>query len=132
VVHGRNYKGLFALLTTTAGLYGWHYLHRDGALRYQTVPVERGDIRSTVTADGTCSALVTVQVGSQVSGNINALYADFNSHVHKGQLLAEIDPAPFAAKVDQAQAALENAEAEVGVAQAMAEAAEFDIRNARA
>src|SRR5258706_15796524 len=96
----KNPKLLLGLLVSGAGLYGWHYLHRGSALSYETVPVERGDIRSTVNADGTCSALVTIQVGSQVSGTIKTLYADFNSRVHKGQLIAEIDPAPFQAKVD--------------------------------
>ena len=58
----------------------------------------------TVTATGTASAVTTVQVGSQVSGVIARLYADFNSHVTKGQLLAELDPTPFQAQVEQRQA----------------------------
>ena len=65
--------------------------------------VDRGDIDSTVTTTGNLNAVITVQVGSQVSGNIIALYADFNTKVKKGQLVAEIDPAPFKASVDQAR-----------------------------
>jgi len=66
----------------------------------------------TVTATGTLSAVTTVQVGSQVSGVIARLYADFNSRVKKGQLLAELDPTPFQAQVDQRRADLTKAEVE--------------------
>jgi HlyD family secretion protein len=63
--------------------------------QYKTEKADRGDITQTVTATGTLSAVTTVQVGSQVSGVISRLYADFNSRVKKGQLLAELDPTPF-------------------------------------
>ena len=66
-----------------------------GGDQYRTEAVGRGDITVTVTATGTLSAVTTVQVGSQVSGIIAKLYADFNSQVKKGQLLAELDPTPF-------------------------------------
>src|SRR5206468_3684790 len=72
--------------------------------QYQTAKIDRGNITMTVTATGTLSAVTTVQVGSQVSGVISRLYADFNSHVTKGQLLAELDPTPFQAQVEQRQA----------------------------
>jgi HlyD family secretion protein len=72
--------------------------------QYKTEKVDRGNITMTVTATGTLSAVTTVQVGSQVSGVISRLYADFNSHVTKGQLLAELDPTPFQAQVEQRQA----------------------------
>jgi HlyD family secretion protein len=72
--------------------------------KYKTEPVSRGAVTMTVTATGTLSAVTTVQVGSQVSGVIARLYADFNSHVKKGQLLAELDPTPFQAQVEQRQA----------------------------
>ena len=68
--------------------------------QYRTEKVDRGDITMTVTATGTLSAVTTVAVGSQVSGVIARLYADFNSLVKKGQLLAEIDPTPFQAQVE--------------------------------
>src|SRR5207237_2151441 len=73
---------------------------------------ERGDITQTVTATGGLSAVTTVQVGSQVSGVIARLYADFNSRVKKGQLLAELDPTPFQAQVEQRQADLTKANVE--------------------
>src|ERR1051325_9171358 len=77
--------------------------------QYQTAKVDRGNITMTVTATGTLSAVTTVQVGSQVSGVISRLYADFNSHVKKGQLLAELDPTPFEQQVAQRQADLTKA-----------------------
>ena len=76
----------------------------DGNQQYKTERVDRGSITLTVTATGTLSAVTTVQVGSQVSGVIARLYADFNSLVKKGQLLAELDPTPFEAQVEQRQA----------------------------
>jgi HlyD family secretion protein len=74
------------------------------ALRFETARAERGRIVAKVTATGTLSALVTVQVGSQVSGRVQALYADFNSPVKKGQRIARIDPQLFEAAVEQARA----------------------------
>ena len=99
---------------------------------YQTSRATRGAIDSTVAATGTLNAVVTVQVGSQVSGNIKALYADFNTKVRKGQLVALIDPEIFQAKVNQAQANLDNARASVMNAQAAAAKAQADIASAQA
>jgi HlyD family secretion protein len=80
--------------------------------QYKTEKVDRGDVTMTVTATGTLSAVTTVQIGSQVSGVIARLYADFNSQVTKGQLLAELDPTPFQAQVEQRQADLTKARVE--------------------
>ena len=71
---------------------------------YKTEKVDRGNVTMTVTATGTLSAVTTVQIGSQVSGVIARLYADFNSKVEKGQLLAELDPTPFQQQVEQRRA----------------------------
>jgi HlyD family secretion protein len=84
-----------------------------GALKYETAPVARGDIVQHVTASGTLSAVVSVDVGSQVSGKIVALYVDFNSPVKKGQLVAEIDPTVYAASLRQAEGELASAQANV-------------------
>lgn len=78
----------------------------DKNQNYRTEKVGRGTVTMTVTATGTLSAVTTVQVGSQVSGVIARLYADFNSRVEKGQLLAELDPTPFEAQVEQRRADL--------------------------
>ena len=100
---------ILALLGTAA----WYFLFREkeeDAPAYRTEALSRGGITSTVTATGTLSAVTTVQVGSQVSGIIARLYADFNSRVQKGQLLAELDPTPFMAQVEQRRADLARAE----------------------
>ena len=73
--------------------------------------MERGDIKDSVEATGTINAVITVQVGSQVSGTIAKLNADFNSRVHKGDVVALIDPALFKGALLQATADLENAKA---------------------
>jgi HlyD family secretion protein len=78
--------------------------------QYKTEKAGRGTVTTTVTATGTLSAVTTVQVGSQVSGVIAQLYADFNSMVRKGQLLAELDPTPFEAQVEQRRADLTRAQ----------------------
>lgn len=90
------------------------------AVAYQEVAVERGDIEASVTATGTLSALVTVDVGSQISGRIQALYADFNSRVEAGQRIAKIDPALFEAAVERAQANVAAAEASIKRAEVQA------------
>jgi HlyD family secretion protein len=81
--------------------------------KYRTAKVDRGDVTQTVTATGSLSAVTTVAVGSQVSGIIAKLYADFNSQVKKGDLLAELDPTPFQEKVNAARAGLEKAQVEL-------------------
>src|SRR6201997_5436875 len=73
-----------------------------GAENYQIATVTRGAITQAVTATGTLNPVVNVQVGSQVSGNIQKLFADFNSQVKAGQVVAKIDPALFKAAVTQA------------------------------
>lgn len=90
----------------------------DQAEKYLKVAVERGDVSRTVTSTGTLQAVVTVQVGSQVSGRIQELHADFNSVVKKGQTLAIIDPANFEAQRDRAAASLATSEAAVKNAEA--------------
>ncbi len=95
-----------AAVVLVAGAALYFYLHhrKPPAVRFETAKVARGNITARVTATGTLSALVTVQVGTQVSGRIAQLYVDFNSPVKKGQLIAKIDPQLFEAAVEQAQA----------------------------
>jgi HlyD family secretion protein len=71
---------------------------------FKTEKIERGDITETITASGTVNAVITVLVGTQVSGTISKLYVDYNSKVKKGQILAKIDPLLLQAQVDQANA----------------------------
>jgi HlyD family secretion protein len=107
-------------------------VHGSSNTTYITARLDRGDIESTVTTSGNLNAVITVQVGSQVSGNIIALYADFNTKVKKGQLVAEIDPAPFKASVDQASATLNAAKAAVVTAEATVAKSHSDLVSAEA
>ena len=84
---------------------------RKAPIRYRTAPVERGTVVSVVTATGTINPVVSVQVGSQVTGKIQSLHADFNSKVKAGEVVARIDPAVYEARRDQAAANLANAKA---------------------
>src|SRR5881409_1250414 len=87
-----------------------------GGANYQTAEVTRGPITQAVTATGTLNPVVTVQVGSQVSGNIAKLFADFNSQVKAGHVVAQIDPALFQATVTQAEGDLASAQAALELA----------------
>jgi HlyD family secretion protein len=91
---------------------------RKDATTYRTEPVTRGPVSEIVNATGDVSAIVTVNVGSQVSGIIDKLYVDFNSLVKKGQLLATLDPRLFQAQLEKADATLESAKANVEKAEA--------------
>ncbi|MDE2179631.1 MAG: HlyD family secretion protein [candidate division NC10 bacterium] len=119
-------------LMVLSGLGGWAFFGGQNRVEYRTVKVERGNIEATISATGNPNAVVTVQVGSQVSGNIKELYADFNTKVKKGQLVARIDPEIFEAKVNQAKGNLENARAAVLNARAVIQKTEADIANAKA
>jgi HlyD family secretion protein len=103
-------------LVALAGFWFWG--GRADAAEYMTARVERGSLRNTVTATGTLQAVTTVQVGSQASGTISALYADFNSTVKKGQVIAQLDPSVMQAQVQQAAANLQQAEAQLQSARA--------------
>jgi HlyD family secretion protein len=98
-----------AACAVAGGVFGftrYRRAHRRPVAQLETARVDRGKIVARVTATGTLSALVTVQVGSQVSGRVQSLHADFNTAVRKGQVVAEIDPRMFRAAVEQAQANL--------------------------
>src|ERR1700747_1818995 len=92
------------------------HLRDNGAANYQSADVPRGRIPQAVTATGTLNPVLNVQVGSQVSGNISKLFADFNSQVKAGQVVAQIDPALFQATVTQAEGDLANAQAALELA----------------
>jgi len=127
-------KLLFAAAAVCAivGLVTWVLLRSQTGIQFRTATVSHGDINVTISATGNPNAVVTVQVGSQVSGIILALYADFNTKVTKGQLIARIDPAPFQAKVDQAQANVDSARAAVANAEAGVQKAHAGLQAAYA
>lgn len=109
---------LIALSLAIAGLVAWQQSRRaDETLSFRTVKVERGAITATVSATGTLNPVTSVQVGTQVSGQIKELFVDFNSAVKKGQLVARIDPETFEYRVRQAQADTEAARSALGRAQ---------------
>jgi HlyD family secretion protein len=101
-------------------LSGCHRKPDAGPL-YQVAPVKRGDITQVVTASGTLSALVSVDVGSQISGRIQSLKVDFNSLVKKGEIIAQIEPVIYQAAVDQSRGELESAKAALQLAKLTAE-----------
>lgn len=91
----------------------WWVTRTATPVHYVRLPVTRGDVARTVTATGTVNPVLTVIVGSYVSGVIQSQYCDFNTRVHKGQLCAKIDPRPYQAIVDQNKADLANARAQL-------------------
>ena len=106
-------KWLVVILIAAGAFIWWR---RSGpvastTVAFRTAVVQRGDVTQTVTGSGSLSALTTVDVGSQVSGNILKRYADFNDAVKEGQLLAEIDPSTYEARLFQVQASLESVQA---------------------
>ena len=126
---------LLGTVPVVAGvLVGAHLYGRGNGSQtgFRTVKVERGSLTATVATTGTLNAVVTVQVGTQISGQIKELFADFNSRVTKGQLIARIEPAIFETKVVQARADVEAAEANVLTQRAQVERARADVENARA
>ena len=122
------------VLVLAAGLTGAYLYTQSGGSspRFRTAPVSRGVVTASISTTGNLNAVITVLVGSQVSGQVKELFADFNSEVKRGQLIARIDPATFEAKVAQVRAELETAEATVLNQRAQVERARADVDNARA
>src|SRR5258707_12938900 len=98
------FAGAALLLIGGAGFAYWRNLGAPSESPYLTVPVSRGNVRQVVSSTGTLQAVVTVQVGSQVSGTIEKLLADFNTKVNAGQIVAQLNQDKFKAAVDQARA----------------------------
>lgn len=103
---------LLVLLLLAVAVTVFFALRSRSATSYETAALGRGRLTQTVTASGTINAQDTISVGTQVSGTIAALYADYNSRVRNGQVLAQIDPSQFQAQLAQAQAALAQAQAQ--------------------
>ena len=111
---------------------GWHFWSKrgnaDAAGGYRTETVQRGDIRVAISSTGTLSAISTVTVGSQISGQVTDVRVDFNSPVKKGDVLAEIDPSTYQAQLEQGNAQIASARASLAQAQASLKNAELDYR----
>src|SRR5215831_16519136 len=104
---------LLLIAAIGAGAGAFYYRHNGNEAQVNTSPVTRGEIVDTVGATGTLQAVTTVQVGSQVSGTIASLGADFNSIVRKGQVIARLDPSLLQAQVEQAKANLSRSQADL-------------------
>ncbi len=114
------------------GAYVYSTTLKNGATRYRLAKVERGSLVASVSASGTLNAVTTVQVGSQISGMVKQILADYNSPVTKGQLIARIDPETLEAKVSQARADLESSQAAVLNQQAAVQQKHAEVDNALA
>src|SRR5215471_907371 len=111
---------------------GAYYMRRNsGEVQVNTGPISRGDIIDTVGSTGTLQAVTTVQVGSQVSGNISWLGADFNSIVKKNQVIAKLDPSLFQAQLEQSKANLNQARANLAKAQSDLERMKVQLLDAQ-
>ena len=102
-----------SIILAGVAIWFWKFKKADEVIILQTEKVQYGNVTNSVTATGTLQPVDTVAVGSQVSGTIQKVYADFNSPVKKGQLLATIDKSIMQAQVQQYSAALQNANANV-------------------
>ncbi len=123
--------GLLIVLAIGAGA-GAYYIRRSAPeIQVNTSPITRGDIVDTVGASGTLQAVTTVQVGSQVSGNISFLGADFNSIVKKGQVIARLDPSLFDAQLQQARANLQQTRANLNKSQSDLDRAKVMLTDAQ-
>lgn len=118
--------GLAAVLLVMAGI--WFFFLRGGetAAPYRTEAAQRGDIVTSVSASGTLEALVTVEVGSQISGQVTQVLVDYNDRVKKGQVMAVLDPQNQRSAVEQSQAAIQAARAQMTTAQAQVALAQAD------
>ncbi len=122
---------LVVLVAAAAGGYRYWWNDAGSALDIQTATVARGDVRRVVSTSGAVRALVTVEVGSQLSGQISEINADYSSEVKQGDVLARIEPSTFETKVREAEAAVAIAEANVSLQKASVTRAEATLRKAK-
>ncbi|MEW5770572.1 MAG: efflux RND transporter periplasmic adaptor subunit [Pseudomonadota bacterium] len=123
---------LLILATVGAALWWQPWKKAGAAPRFEFAKVERGPLSASVSASGTLSALITVQVGSQVSGQLKEVLADFNTPVKQGQVIARLDPATFQSRVTQAEADLAAAQGAVEVAKSTQIVRQAEAGKARA
>ena len=125
---------VLALILAALGAGGWYWYQSrdaDGEVRYRLAKVERGPIAALVVASGTLNAVTTVQVGSQISGQVKEIFADFNTAVKKDQIIAQIDSSTFELRVNQARADLDAAEGAVAVARSALAAQQAEVSRVR-
>src|SRR5687767_8040340 len=121
-----------ALGVVTASLAAYYRANGPGeGPRLNTSAVTRGDVVESVSATGTLEAVETVEVGTQVSGAIKALFADYNDRVRKGQVIAQLEPSLFETQVEQARATVQRLKADVEARKVQVKDAELKLRRAR-
>ena len=120
---------LVAGLAAGGAYYYWQH-HTDSKLDIQTVAAKKSDVRRVVSTSGAVSALISVDIGSQLSGNISEVNVDYSSEVKKDQVLARIEPSTFETRVRQGEAAVAVAKANVALQQAAVERAEANLHKA--
>jgi HlyD family secretion protein len=128
----RKLLGIGAVVLVVLASAGLVLSGRSGRTKYLTAPVRRGPVTAIVEATGTINPLTTVPVGSSVSGNVQYIFADFNSRVSAGQVLAQLDPQIFQAQVVTARGNLKNLEANLDVARAAIDVGEANVAKLRA
>ena len=129
----RSRKPLAAIVVAVVGLGAgaWYFAQRGAEAQagaWRTVEVEQGDIRVAISATGTLSAISTVVIGSQISGQVTDVLVDFNDKVRQGQVLARIDPSSYQAQIEQGSAQIASARASLAQARASLANAELDHR----
>lgn len=123
---------VIGLVLIVAAVWGWQAFgpRNEGGLEIETAPVEARNLSRQVASTGAIAPLITVEVGSQLSGQILELMADFNDEVEAGQVIARLDPQTFETRVREAQANLEVAQSQVSVSQANLTRARAEAREA--
>ncbi|MDP2250371.1 MAG: efflux RND transporter periplasmic adaptor subunit, partial [Hydrogenophaga sp.] len=119
--------GVVVLALVAGGAWWWSQRSAQPAVQYRTAPIERGGLQVSVSASGTVNPVTQVSVGTQVSGQVRAVYVDFNTEVKAGQLIAEIDPQTFEYRVSSAQADVNAARAAVAIAVANAASSRANV-----
>jgi HlyD family secretion protein len=129
----RRIAGLSAVFLTLLGaLLGWRMTVRSEPVSYGTSRVEWGDLFKTITATGKLQAVVTVQVGSQVSGRIAEIKVDYNTRVKQGEVIAKLDPSLLRAQLQQAEGNLAAAEARLKTAESTVTKSQANVTSAEA
>jgi HlyD family secretion protein len=125
---------LYIIIAVVVGLIAWFFISKKmgGELLFDTEKVSKGDITAIVSTTGNLSPVTTVDVGSEVSGSIQTLHADFNDHVKEGQILAQIDPSVYTTQLDQANARLKSAMADADSARADKDKSNIGIQQSQA
>jgi len=123
---------VLVLLAAAAGGWAWYGMRNSGAeAKYRIGKVERGPLQAVVVASGTLNAVTTVQVGSQISGQVMEIFADFNTQVKKDQIIARIDPQSFELRVNQTRADVDAAKSAVAVAMSTLAAQKAEVGRVR-